>query len=138
MKNYEEHLRKGRVQMLLYQTAVPHKFLCNKYGHLKRGERLEVLRELHEVKNVKRNYDDLDDDEAYDPSKVSDVSKLTSRQRSLRAAKMCKTETSTPNKSVFIEMPQFEYDDQPHYVEIEEGEEQIDTIVIDDSDSDVC
>lgn len=43
-----------------------------------------------------------------------------------------------PNKSVFIEMPQFEYDDQPHYVEIEEGEEQIDTIVIDDSDSDVC
>ena len=37
-----------------------------------------------------------------------------------------------PNKTVFIEMPAFEYEDQPEYVEIKE--DGVDTIVIDDSD----
>ena len=37
-----------------------------------------------------------------------------------------------PNKTVFIEMPAFEYEDQPEYVEIKE--DGVDSIVIDDSD----
>ncbi|RZC14251.1 THAP domain containing protein, partial [Asbolus verrucosus] len=52
MKNYEEHLRRGKVQMLLHQTVVPHIFICNQYGHLKRKERLEVLQKLHKKRNL--------------------------------------------------------------------------------------
>lgn len=62
MKNYEEHLRKGRVQMMLYQTATPHIFLCNDYGHLKKRDRIEVLRKLHAERNEKIELDEDDDE----------------------------------------------------------------------------
>ncbi|XP_044260721.1 uncharacterized protein LOC123008778 [Tribolium madens] len=119
MRNYGEHAKKGRIQMLLHQSVVPHTFLCNDYGHLKRAERIQVLRQLHKERNAKLE----------EETEEVQISKLTARQTMLQEAKKRKTEV---NKTVFIEVPGFEFDDPPDYSVVKE--DGVDTIVIDDSD----
>ncbi|EFA05428.1 uncharacterized protein LOC657499 [Tribolium castaneum] len=120
MRNFGDHVKNGKIQMLLHPTVVPHTFICNDYGHLKRAERIKVLRRLHKERNAK-----LEDEE----TEVLHITRPTARQLVIQEAKKRKTEVG---KTVFIEVPAFELSDQSDYFVVKE--DGVDTIVIEDSD----